>query len=94
MTKNEIISHIAKNSGATKKSVDGVLNALIELIKQTLSDKSEIRIFRLGTFKVSQRKARTGVNPRTGAKISIAAIKTPVFRAFKNLKDAAKGPKK
>ena len=94
MTKNEIISHIAKNSGATKKSVDNVLDAFIELIKQTMKDKSELRIFRLGIFKVAQRKARTGVNPRTGAKISIAAIKTPAFRAFKNLKDAAKGPKK
>ena len=94
MTKKEIISHIAKKSGATKKSVDSVLDAFIELIIQTMKDKSEIRIVRLGTFKVAERKARAGVNPRTGAKISIPTTKTPAFRAAKVLKTAAREPKK
>ena len=64
------------------------------MIIQTIKDKSEIRIVQLGTFKVVQRKARTGINPRTGAKISIAATKTPAFRAAKALKTAAREPKK
>jgi hypothetical protein len=43
----------------------------------------------LGTFAVAERKARTGVNPQTGAKIKIPATKAPTFRAAKALKDAA-----
>ena len=94
MTKKEIISHIARKSGATKKSVDNILDAFIELIIQTMKDKNEIRIVRLGTFKVTQRKARAGINPRTGVKISIPATKAPAFRAAKVLKTAAREPKK
>ena len=94
MTKKEIISHIAKKSGATKKSVDNILDAFIELVIQTMREENELRIVQLGTFKVTQRKARAGINPRTGVKISIAATKTPAFKASKVLKTAAREPKK
>ena len=43
-----------------------------------------------GAYKVSNRAARNGVNPKTGEKIKIAAMKTPVFRAGKTLKEAVR----
>jgi len=46
-----------------------------------------------GTFDVSERKARTGRNPRTGAALKIKAAKVPKFRAGKTLKDAVAGKK-
>jgi len=61
------------------------------LIIQTVKDKSEVRIAQLGTFKVVERKARVGVNLKTGAKISIPATKVPTFKAAKPLKDIVNG---
>ena len=91
MTKAEIISQIAEKAGITNKVSGGVLDALIALIIQTLKEEGEIRIAQLGTFKVVERKARIGVNPKTGAKISISARKVPTFKASQNLKDSVKG---
>ena len=91
MTKSEIISQIAKKAGVTAKVAGGVLDALIGLINQTLKEEGEIRIVQLGTFKVVERKARAGFNPKTGAKISISARKALTFRASQTLKDMVKG---
>ena len=91
MTKKEIISHIAEKVSITNKVSVGVLDALIALIIQTLKEEGEIRIAQLGTFKVVERKARIGVNPKTGAKISISARKVPTFKAAQALKDTVKG---
>ena len=95
MTKAELVSYVAKEAKVTKKAVDAVLTSFIEAVQQTLKKGGEVRIASLGTFRVVQRKARTGVNPRTKAKIKIPAKKAPAFRAAKALKDAVKGaPKK
>ena len=91
MTKKEIISHIAEKVSITNKVSVGVLDALIALIIQTLKEQGEIRVDKLGTFKVVERKARIGVNPKTGAKISISARKVPTFKAAQALKDTVKG---
>ena len=91
MTKSEIISHIAEKVSITNKVSVGVLDALIALIIQTLKEEGEIRIAQLGKFKVIERKARVGFNPKTRAKISIPSIKVPTFKASQNLKDTVKG---
>ena len=77
MTKSDMISQIAQRVSITNKVSGGVLDALIALIIQTLKEEGEIRVDKLGTFKVVERKARIGVNPKTGAKISISARKVP-----------------
>ena len=91
MTKSDMISQIAQRVSITNKVSGGVLDALIALIIQTLKEEGEIRVDKLGTFKVVERKARVGVNPKTGAKISISARKVPTFKASQNLKDTVKG---
>ena len=50
----------------------------------------EVNVTGFGAWKISNRAARNGVNPKTGAKIQIAAMKTPVFRAGKTLKEAVR----
>ena len=94
MTKAELVSFIANETKATRKTVDAVLNSLVNVVHQTLKKGGEIRIGSLGTFKVLQRKARTGVNPQTKAKMKIPAKKAPAFRAAKALKDAVGGQAK
>ena len=91
MTKSEIISHIAEKVGITNKVTVGVLDALVELIIKVLKEEGEIRISQLGKFKVVERKARVGFNPKTGAKISIPSTKVATFKAAKPLKDTVKG---
>ncbi len=94
MTKAELISEIAEKSDITKKSADAVLKALIETVHKALKEEGQLRIDGLGTFRVIERKARTGVNPRTGAKLAIPATKAATFKAAKALKEAVKGPEK
>lgn len=95
MTKAELVAQIAKETEVTKKGVEAVLKSLVESVQQALKKDGQMRLDGLGTFRVVQRKARTGVNPQTRAKIKIPAAKAPAFRAAKALKDLVKGaPKK
>ncbi len=94
MTKNELVTWMAKEAGITKKEADGALNAFVKSIHDSLKKKTgKIRIADLGTFVVAHRKARTGVNPQTRAKIKIAAGNVPRFRASKSLKQAVQKAK-
>jgi DNA-binding protein HU-beta len=90
MTKAELVSQVAEQSNLTKKTTEAVLKSLIGAVHQALKDKGGIRIDGLGTFKVIERKARTGVNPQTGAKLDIPATKAPAFRAAKSLREVVK----
>jgi len=75
MNKSEFIDAIAKKSGLTKKESESSLNALMDVIKDTLKHGDKISLVGFGTFRVMQKKATTGVNPQTKAKISIPAKK-------------------
>ena len=90
MNKAELVSKLAEDTKVTKKVAAAMLNALVKTLHAGLKDGGKIRIDGLGTFAVVDRKARAGVNPRTKAKIRIPAIKAPVFRAAKALKEAVK----
>ncbi|MFH1117051.1 MAG: HU family DNA-binding protein [Pseudomonadota bacterium] len=92
MTKAELVSRIAEKTNTTKKSADAVLKCLVETLQQALKDEGQVRIDGLGTFKVVERKARTGVNPGTGAKLDIPACKVPSFKAAMALREAVRGP--
>lgn len=72
-----------------KKSLEAV-DAFLDLIVKALGRGEEVGFPGFGTFKVADRKARMGVNPKTGEKIQIAASKKPKFRAGKFLKEAVK----
>ncbi len=93
MTKAELVSHIAEQSQITKKAAALVIDALVQTVHDAIRQDGEIRISDLGTFRVVQRKARAGVNPRTRKKIKIPATLAPTFRASKALKVAVKKAK-
>lgn len=73
-----------------KKDALAAVEAVFDTIVKTLSKGEEVAITGFGTFRVSKRAARMGVNPRTGEKIQIAASVKPKFRAGKLLKEAVK----
>jgi len=91
MTKQDLVNAAATASGVTKKAASEVLDAMIEAITKALKKGENVTITGFGTFRVSKRAARTGVNPRNpGQKIKIPAMKLPAFKAGKSLKDAVR----
>jgi DNA-binding protein HU-beta len=90
MKKQDFIKAVATKAGLSQDAVSKGLNTMIEVIMAELKKGNEINITGFGAFKVSTRAARNGVNPRTKAKISIPAMKSPVFRAGKTLKEVVR----
>ncbi len=90
MTKSEFVDQVADRAGLSKKDASDAVDAMLETIEQTLKRGSEITFSGFGKFSVSQRSAREGRNPATGAKIQIAASKVPKFTAGASLKKAIK----
>lgn len=90
MNKKELIEYMAKNAELSNAAAGRALDAMIAGVKGTLKKKGTVTLVGFGTFSVAQRKARTGMNPRTKEKIKIKAAKVPRFRPGKALKDAVK----
>jgi DNA-binding protein HU-beta len=89
MKKEGLVDAVQSAAGIeTKKQAAAAVDALFDAIVKTLGRGEEVAITGFGTFKVADRKARMGVNPKTGEKIQIAASKKPKFRAGKLLKEA------
>ena len=88
MKKQDLIKAIATAAGLSQDAAAKALNAFIDVVTKELKKGGTVGITGFGTFKVAHRKARTGVNPQTGAKIKIAASKSPSFKAGKTFKDA------
>mgnify|MGYP003349861710 CR=1 FL=1 len=64
------------------------LEATLDGVTGALKEGDQVQLIGFGTFKVNERAARTGRNPRTGEEIHIAAAKVPAFKASKTLKEA------
>lgn len=90
MTKADLVVKIAEKANITKANAERALNAFLETVESTLVKEGKLTLTGFGTFVVEERKARTGRNPRTGAKIQIPSTKVVKFRPGKLLKDAVK----
>ena len=88
MNKNELISAVANQAKLGRSEAARAVDAIINSIGTSLKKGNEVRLVGFGTFLVQKRKATTGRNPRTGAKINIPASRQPKFRAGKALKEA------
>jgi DNA-binding protein HU-beta len=81
---------LADKSGASKKEATTWLEAFVDTITQLMRSGEKVNITGLGIFKVADRKAREGRNPRTGETIQIPASKKMRFTPSKVLKEAVK----
>ena len=88
MNKTELVAAISEKTELTKKDSEKALKALIDVVAEELKKGEKVQLVGFGTFEVSERAARTGKNPQTGAEIKIAACKAAKFKAGKALKDA------
>lgn len=90
MNKDQLVEAIVAKTGSSKKEGADALDALIDAVTAALKKGDKVAIAGFGTFQVSKRAARAGVNPKTGAKIQIPAMKVPKFKAGKGLKEAVR----
>lgn len=88
--KESLAQAIAKKTGASKRQSEECLGVVLEEIEKALSKGEEVALTGFGKFYVADRKAREGINPKTGEKINIPAQKVPRFKAGKALKDSVK----
>ena len=87
MNKSQLIEAVAAQSGLKKKDAEAAVNAVTATIAEALKNGEKVQLVGFGTFEVKERSARTGRNPKTGETIKIDAVKYPVFKAGKGLKD-------
>ena len=79
---------IASKFGWTKKDAAEAVNYVFDEITAVVADGGEASINGFGKFERVSKKARTGLNPSTGEKITIPASESPKFKASKTFKDA------
>jgi DNA-binding protein HU-beta len=90
MNKAELVDAISSKTNLSKKDVASVVDAMQESITSALAKGDKVSLVGFGTFQVSKRKARTGLNPRTRETIKIPATTVPKFVAGKALKEKVK----
>ena len=88
MNKAELVAAMAEKTGLSKKDAEAALKAFTDIVAEELKNGEKIQLVGFGTFEVSERAARTGRNPQTGEEMTIAASKSPKFKAGKALKDS------
>jgi len=91
MTQTEIVSALADKTGLKKTEVKGLFDAVAELATKEVKKNGEFTLPGFGKLKKTQRKAREGRNPATGAVIKIPAKTTVKFSLGKAMKDAVSG---
>ena len=88
MTQTQIINSLAEKTGAKKSDVKSMFDALAEMATSEVKTNGEFTVPGFGKLKKTQRKARDGRNPATGAVIRIPAKTTVKFSVCKSMKDA------
>jgi DNA-binding protein HU-beta len=88
MTKAELIDSIAKRAELPRPKAEDLVNGLFDDIMSALKRGDKVNISGFGTFAVTERKGRTGRNPKTGETIAIAPSRAAKFKAGKSLKES------
>jgi DNA-binding protein HU-beta len=88
MNKSDLIANVATKTGLSKKESAAALDATLAAITEALAKGDSLTLVGFGTFAVSERTAREGINPQTKAAIQIKAARIPKFRPGKALRDS------
>jgi|TARA_B100000809_G_scaffold144339_1_gene141929 DNA-binding protein HU-beta len=88
MNKSELISEMAADAGISKAAAKAALESLTDNVTKTLKGGGKVALVGWGTWSVSNRAAREGRNPQTGATIQIAAKNIVKFKAGAGLSDS------
>jgi DNA-binding protein HU-beta len=91
LNKTELVEQIADKAEVSKKDAKAMVDAFTDVVGEVLNSGDTIQLPGFGSFKVSDRAARQGRNPKTGETIQIAASRLPSFKAGKALKEKVNG---
>lgn len=87
MTKAELVEEVARAAELTKKDSEVIVDEVFKNIIQALNRGEKIELRGFGSFRVRQRDARRGRNPKTGEPVDIPAKSVPYFKPGKELKE-------
>ena len=87
MNRTELITEMSQKTGITKKDTEASLVAFMDVVMETLAKNERIGLVGFGTFEVSERAEREGINPQTKERILLPSSKSPKFKASKAFKD-------
>jgi integration host factor subunit beta len=87
MTKAELVDEVARVVQLTKKQAETIVNIVFDSIVDSLRSGQKIELRGFGSFRLRNRKSRTGRNPKTGEKVEVPSKKIPYFKPGKELKE-------
>lgn len=87
MTKAELVDEVASVVQLTKKQAETIVNIVFDSIVESLRNGQKIELRGFGSFRLRNRKSRTGRNPKTGEKVEVPSKKIPYFKPGKELKE-------
>jgi DNA-binding protein HU-beta len=85
MNKAQLVDAVAEKTELSKTKAEQAIKSTLECISQELEDGGSVQLIGFGTFSVSERSARTGINPKTKEQIQIPAKKVAKFKPGKQL---------
>ena len=87
MTKAQLVNKVASQINLTKKQTEVVVNTVFQSITESLSEGKKVELRGFGSFRIRERDARTGRNPKSGAQVEVPAKRVPFFKAGKELRE-------
>ena len=87
MTKAELVEKVANQINLTKKQTEVVVNTVFSSITDSLAEGKKVELRGFGSFRIRQRNARVGRNPKSGQKVDVPSKKVPFFKAGKELRE-------
>lgn len=88
MTKADLVDKVTSLGDLTRRDGEVIVDTLFEAVIGALKSGDKIEIRGFGSFRTRQRNARTGRNPKTGAKVDVPAKRVPFFKPSKELRDS------
>lgn len=87
MTKADLVERVAREADMTKKDAEQLVEIIFDTIISTLNKGEKIELRGFGSFRLRERNARKGRNPKTGDTVSIPAKRVAYFKPGKELKE-------
>lgn len=93
MNKSELINALSEETAFSKKDVSRVLDSFTRIVERTLKRGEKVAMTGFGSFWISKRPARNGINPATKQRIKLPEVNVPRFKAGKNLRECVRSVK-
>ena len=87
MTKAELVEKVASTIKLTKKETEVIVGIIFQSITDSLSEGDKVELRGFGSFRIRERNARIGRNPKSGEQVEVPAKKVPFFKAGKELRE-------